>query len=90
VASALVNTTQQIGGSLGTALLNTLAATATASYILAHGWRHPRPASSMASPSPLRSGAGFLALGAVLSAVFISAGPTEVSPAEGAVVGAGS
>ena len=37
VASALVNTTQQIGGSLGTALLNTLAATATASYILAHG-----------------------------------------------------
>ena len=37
VASALVNTTQQIGGSLGTALLNTLAATATASYIVAHG-----------------------------------------------------
>jgi EmrB/QacA subfamily drug resistance transporter len=37
VASALVNTTQQIGGSLGTALLNTLAATATASYLLSHG-----------------------------------------------------
>src|SRR4051794_28192658 len=32
VASALVNTTQQVGGSLGTALLNTIAATATASY----------------------------------------------------------
>ena len=39
VASALVNTTQQIGGSLGTALLNTVAATATAGYITAHGVR---------------------------------------------------
>ncbi len=39
VASALVNTTQQIGGSLGTALLNTLAATATANYIAVHGRR---------------------------------------------------
>jgi EmrB/QacA subfamily drug resistance transporter len=36
VASALVNTTQQVGGSLGTALLNTLAATATATYVSAH------------------------------------------------------
>ena len=33
VASALVNTTQQVGGSLGTALLNTVAASATASYL---------------------------------------------------------
>ena len=37
VASALVNTTQQIGNSLGTALLNTIAATATASYVASHG-----------------------------------------------------
>ena len=55
VASALVNTTQQIGGSLGTALLNTLAATATASYIVAHGGRPPRPVSSTVSPWPSRS-----------------------------------
>ncbi len=34
VASALVNTTQQVGGSLGTALLNTVAASATATYLL--------------------------------------------------------
>jgi EmrB/QacA subfamily drug resistance transporter len=32
VASAMLNTSQQIGGSLGTALLNTIAATATATY----------------------------------------------------------
>jgi EmrB/QacA subfamily drug resistance transporter len=37
VASALVNTNQQVGGSIGTALLNTLAASALASYVLIHG-----------------------------------------------------
>jgi EmrB/QacA subfamily drug resistance transporter len=36
VASAMVNTSQQIGGSLGTALLNTVAATATTTYATAH------------------------------------------------------
>src|ERR1700683_3329160 len=37
VASALVNTNQQVGGSIGTALLNTIAASALASYVLTHG-----------------------------------------------------
>src|SRR5665213_1595792 len=36
VASALVNTTQQVGGALGTAFLNTMAATAAAHYLAAH------------------------------------------------------
>jgi EmrB/QacA subfamily drug resistance transporter len=36
VASALVNTGQQVGGSIGTSLLNTLAASATAAYVTAH------------------------------------------------------
>jgi EmrB/QacA subfamily drug resistance transporter len=36
VASALVSTTQQVGGSLGVALLNTIFTTATASYLLTH------------------------------------------------------
>ena len=36
VASALVNTTQQVGGSLGIALLNTVAATAAAGYLAGH------------------------------------------------------
>ena len=83
VASALVNTTQQIGGSLGTALLNTLAATATASYIVAHG-----PAASQAGvvhgfAVAFAVGAAFLALGAIASAVLISAGPAEVARARG-------
>jgi EmrB/QacA subfamily drug resistance transporter len=38
VASAAVNTTQQIGGSIGTALLSTLAASATTAYVASsHG-----------------------------------------------------
>jgi EmrB/QacA subfamily drug resistance transporter len=36
VASALINSTQQVGGSIGTALLNTIATTVTASYLHAH------------------------------------------------------
>jgi EmrB/QacA subfamily drug resistance transporter len=36
VASAMVNTSQQVGGAIGTALLNTVAASATASYIEDH------------------------------------------------------
>ena len=32
-----VNTCQQVGGSIGTALLNTIAASALASYLLVHG-----------------------------------------------------
>ncbi|HEX3814987.1 MAG TPA: MFS transporter [Mycobacteriales bacterium] len=36
VASAVLNSTQQIGGSLGTALLNTFYASAVTSYVLAH------------------------------------------------------
>ncbi|MFC6155165.1 MFS transporter [Kribbella jiaozuonensis] len=36
VASAVLNSTQQIGGSLGTALLNTFYASAVTSYVVAH------------------------------------------------------
>jgi EmrB/QacA subfamily drug resistance transporter len=37
VASAMVSTSQQIGGSIGTALLSTLAVSATTDYVLANG-----------------------------------------------------
>lgn len=36
VTSATVNTAQQVGGSIGTALLNTIATTSSAAYITAH------------------------------------------------------
>lgn len=70
VASAMVNTSQQVGGSLGTALLNTLAATAAADYVAAH-----LPASAaVVADAAVQSyataywwGAGFFAFGGVLA-----------------------
>jgi len=86
VASALVNTTQQVGGSLGTALLNTLAATATASYVAVHG-----PAFALAGvvhgfSVAFAVGAFMLILAAIACAVFVSTSkhhlaPVTVSPA---------
>jgi hypothetical protein len=40
VASAMVSVGQQVGGSVGTALLSSLAATATASFITSHAHSH--------------------------------------------------
>jgi EmrB/QacA subfamily drug resistance transporter len=70
VASAMVNTSQQVGGSIGTALLNTLAATAATSYIADH-----LPASAaVQADAAIHSydtaywwAVGFFAFGAVLS-----------------------
>ena len=73
VASALVGTTQQVGGSLGTALLNTIAATATANYIAAHGLPFAAAGVVHGFSVALAVGAGFLALAAIVSAVFVKA-----------------
>ena len=75
VASALVNTTQQVGGSLGTALLNTVAATATASYIRANG-----PASLPAGlvhgyAVAFGVGAALLVVAALVAAILVSDRP---------------
>jgi hypothetical protein len=37
VASGMVNTSQQVGGSIGTALLSTLAVSATSDFVASHG-----------------------------------------------------
>lgn len=42
VASAMINTSQQVGGSIGTALLNTIAASATTSWLVSHHSADPR------------------------------------------------
>ncbi|MEU1350397.1 MFS transporter [Streptomyces sp. NPDC005795] len=44
VASAMVNTSQQVGGAIGTALLNTVAASATTAYLTAHAAGATTPA----------------------------------------------
>ena len=72
VASALVNTSQQVGGSIGTALLNTLAATAAANYVAAHLPTTPTVAAEAAVSSyavVYWVSAGFFAFGALLAAL---------------------
>jgi EmrB/QacA subfamily drug resistance transporter len=76
VAAATVNTATQIGASLGTALLNTIAASATAAYLV------NADQSSTAMNQALVHGyavatawaAGVLVLGAISTAVLINAG----------------
>jgi EmrB/QacA subfamily drug resistance transporter len=73
VASALVNTTQQVGGSLGTAFLNTIAAAATASY-LASRVRTPQTAQAAAVhgfTTAFTVSAGFVAAAALVAGLMV-------------------
>jgi len=72
VASAMVNTSQQVGGSVGTALLNTLAATAAANYVAANlpATQQVAADAAVASYSVVYWwAAGFYAFGAILAAL---------------------
>jgi EmrB/QacA subfamily drug resistance transporter len=79
VASAMVNTTQQVGASLGAALLNTIAATATATYIASHSVRLAPEALVHGFSVAFLIGAGIVAAGALVSAVLINAKATDLS-----------
>ena len=72
VASALVNTTQQVGGSLGTALLNTIAASATVSYISIHGAGSAEAGAVHGYTVAFAWGLGALILAAILSLVLVT------------------
>ena len=86
VASAMVNTSQQIGGSLGTALLNTVAATATAAYATSH-----TSLGKMAQPFAMTHGfttafkfsAILLFTGAIVLFFFINIGKESLVETEG-------
>jgi EmrB/QacA subfamily drug resistance transporter len=84
VASAMVNATQQVGGSLGTALLNTIAASATAGYIAVHGHSAGATASSLVHGynDAFVYATGFLLLAAIASAVLVKATKADVASLE--------
>ncbi|MBF4568457.1 MFS transporter [Plantibacter sp. VKM Ac-2880] len=72
VASATVNTSQQVGGSIGVALLNTLAASAATAYVTDNA----PPTAEVLAQAAIHSyqttyfwGAGFFAVGAVTAAL---------------------
>jgi len=89
VASAMVNTSQQVGGSIGVALLNTLAATAATNYLADNGG-----AADAAAQAAIHSyataywwSAAFFAFGAVLAAFLFrrkSHDPSVATPAASA------
>jgi predicted MFS family arabinose efflux permease len=73
VASALVNTTTQVGGSLGTALLNTLAATAASTFVAGK-----QPTSALLAHAAVHGyttafwwAAGIFAIGALLTVLLL-------------------
>lgn len=75
VASAALNTSQQVGASLGTALLNTIAATGTATYIASHP---PGPGVQLAAQVEgfalaTAWGAGILAIGGLVVLFMVNA-----------------
>jgi EmrB/QacA subfamily drug resistance transporter len=87
VASASINTGQQLGGSIGTALLNTVAAGALTRYTAAHLHEHPAP--QLAQLAALHSYtvvfwwcAAMYATAAVVCGSLLRPGPLAVPAAE--------
>jgi EmrB/QacA subfamily drug resistance transporter len=81
VASALVNTGQQVGGSVGTALLSTLAAGAAGTYASTH-----RSAADLAAQAAVHGyttaftwAAGIFAVGALMAWLLLPSGAPEVA-----------
>jgi hypothetical protein len=84
VASAVLNSSQQIGGSLGTALLNTVFASAVTSYFAAN-LRSPGDAARLTPPALIHGyhvaflwGAMLLTASLACAAVFVNARKEDV------------
>jgi len=82
VASATVNTTQQIGGSLGTALLNTIAASATTAFVLANGAQSIAEAQVAGYTTAFKWAAVIMAIGFVVTVTMINAKPSNNAQSE--------
>jgi hypothetical protein len=85
VASAMVNTSQQVGGSLGTALLNTVAATATTSYAAANTQLRESFAMTHGFTVAFKFSAALLFVGAIVLFFFINIGKESLVETEGVV-----
>jgi EmrB/QacA subfamily drug resistance transporter len=83
VASAMVNTAQQVGGSIGTALLSTLAASAATASI-----GHQRPTPDVLAQATMHGyttafwwSAGIFAIGAIACGLILPSGAPKLEPA---------
>jgi len=76
VASAMINTSQQVGASLGTALLNTVAVTTSAAYLTAHAAQGRAATFTALTEGYARAfavGAAFLLTAAVVALIMLIA-----------------
>ena len=85
VASALLNTSQQVGGSLGTALLNTVAATAATSYMASNPDKLPTFGITHGFTVAFTVSSALLLVGAVVLFFFINIGKEAVVETEGVI-----
>ncbi|MFI0480121.1 DHA2 family efflux MFS transporter permease subunit [Actinomadura sp. 9N215] len=88
VASGLVSAAQQVGGSIGTALLNTIAAEATANYLSSHPVTDPALGGLTMAEGAVHGysvgflwAAAFFAAGALVSLVLVRASSKETAGA---------
>ena len=84
VASAMVNTGQQVGGSIGTAFLSSIAASAVASFAADSG---AAPSQALMAEAAVHGytvafwwSAAIFAVGAVATALLLSSGVREQAP----------
>lgn len=90
VASAMVNVSQQVGGSIGTALLNTVAASATSSWIAARAFSGsvPETAAQQAAVHGYAVafgwGTAIMALAALIAFVLVNGGGRSKADGEAA------
>ena len=89
VASALVNTMQQVGGSIGVALLSTFSATAATNYVVSHGG----PSAATVAQAAVQGyttafwwAAGIFFAGAIFSSLLLRSGAQELGPASAPVL----
>ncbi|MFJ8852064.1 MFS transporter [Streptomyces sp. NPDC102437] len=90
VASAMVNTSQQVGGAIGTALLNTIAASAATAYATSHAALGATDPELLKLQSMVHgfTGAiwwavGILVVASAIALTFINAGRPSAGPAAG-------
>jgi hypothetical protein len=95
VASASVNTGQQLGGAMGTALLNTIAASATVGYLASHARGKPTTALTQLAlvhgyTTAFWWCAGIFLAGAVLCGSLMRSGPLQGRAVQAAPAPAGA
>jgi EmrB/QacA subfamily drug resistance transporter len=91
VTSATVNTSQQVGGSIGTALLNTIATTSSAAYLSAH-LAGPARRAQIAAEATVHGytvaiwwAAGIMLLAGLVAGLMVTTGPPRHAPTQSPV-----